>query len=139
MDTHKNRVSRAVGNCDALIEGNEVVSGPRLDHPQAILTKDPGHPLGGIEREDFFVIALVGTGAPVVSAMPGIEHHGIEKARRLMSAKIWRGAFARGEKNAREEATKNRQPKKTAQATRRLTPNVPEPISSWQHKVTLGI
>jgi hypothetical protein len=57
----------------------------------------------------------------------------------LMSAKIWRGGFARGKKNARKDSTKNRQPKKTAQATRRLTPNVPEPISSWQHKVTLGI
>ena len=34
----------------ALIEGNEVVSGPGLDHPQAILTENPGHSLGGIER-----------------------------------------------------------------------------------------
>lgn len=100
MEAYKNGIPRAVGNSNSIVQRQEVVGRACLDDPQPVLAKNPGDTLGGIERQDFFMAALVSPGTAVMASMPCIKNHRFEEACRLMSPSIGGCRLARGKKNA---------------------------------------
>jgi hypothetical protein len=79
MNAHEHGVPRAIRDRNAFVEWNKIIAGAGFNHPKPGGAEDSGDAQGNIQSEDFFVISFNGPGAGVVAAMPGINHHRVEK------------------------------------------------------------
>lgn len=77
MNADKNSAGVAVGNFDAVSEGDKNIAVASHDHTVSLFLQHVPDHAGDFQRVDFF-IAVVAPASRIFSAMPGIEDHGAE-------------------------------------------------------------
>ncbi len=97
VDAHEERVALAIGDAGALVEFDESVVAPSHHGAKSRRLQLGPQPHGDFERAVLFAPGVAGGGAAIVATVPGIYHHAVKRAARVLHPARAAGEPARNE------------------------------------------